>query len=145
MGGHLFVVQGDVLALACDAILVPSGTGVTADGALRPGHVTAHWTIVLDSAIEDGFLVDPPDAQRPVVLVASGDGIRHPALWAGFTGDQGDEPLEFFVRAVAAFVREAGAQGRATASATRPLMSPRPLIALPLVGSGAGGRGRDKG
>lgn len=28
MSGHLFVVHGDLLGVACDAMLIPSGTGI---------------------------------------------------------------------------------------------------------------------
>lgn len=146
MGGHLFVVQGDLLHVACDAILIPSGTHPDGDGHWAPGHVTAPWRDALGPALTGTYLIEPSDAGRPAVRVAEGRGITEPALWAGFTGDRGDEPLAFFVRALDAFVREAGAHARESMSKVgRPLMSARPLVGLPLVGSGEGGRARDKG
>jgi len=147
VSGHLFIVHGDVLGVACDAVLIPSGTGVDATGRTRPGHVTGGWTSILGSALEDGFLSEAPDTTRRVTLVVEGGGIVKPALWAGFTGDRGDEGLGFFQRTVSAFAHEAGAHARAhrTSRDARPLMSARPLLALPLIGSGAGGRAGDKG
>jgi hypothetical protein len=145
MGGHLFVVHGDVLKLACDAILIPSGTSTDITGSLRPGHVTPHWSEALGTAVEGTFLMDAPDGRRPVVRVSANNGIRDPTLWAGFTGDRADESPAFFARAVTAFVREAGQCARETPAAPRPLMSSKPLVALPLIGSGAGGRKGDKG
>lgn len=141
MAGHLFIVRGDILTLACDAVLVPTGM---ADG--RAGFAMAPFRQALGSAVRDGFLTDPPDAEHRVVLVRDADTIRNPAVWAGFTGDRGDEPVQWFAEAIRAFVFEAGRAARTHAdAAVRPLGSPRPLIAVPLVGSGAGGMQYDKG
>lgn len=109
MSGHLFVVHGDLLSIACDALLIPSGTNRDDAGAVRSGHVTPAWLGELDEAVRDGFLVDAPDAQRPAGTVVARNGIRRPAVWAGFTGDRGDESLEFYTRVVDAFISKAGA------------------------------------
>jgi hypothetical protein len=78
--------------------------------------------------------------------VVEHDTIRRPAVWAGFTGDRGDEPLEFYTRVVDAFIREAGAHARRfSGSGSRPLGSETPVVALPLIGSGEGGRRHDRG
>jgi len=146
MSGHLFVVRGDVLGVACDAVLVPSGTALDDHGAVRPGFVTEVWRAELGETVSEGFLVDPPDAKRPVVRIIEPDGIGRPAVWAGFSGDRGDEPLEFYTRVVEAYINEAGAHARARGgSPQRPLMSERPLLAMPLIGSGAGGQSDDIG
>jgi len=146
MSGHLFVVHGDLLGVACDAIVVPSGSGVDQARSVRAGHVTSAWVGELGPAVQDGFLDDAPDASRPVVRVVDGDGIRRSAVWAGFSGDRGDEPLEFYTRVVDAFIAQAGAHARADSESTpRPLMSQRPLVAMPLIGSGEGGRRDDRG
>lgn len=146
MSGHLFVVQGDLLGVACDALLIPSGTALNDAGVIRPGHVTATWRAELGAALVGDFLADAPDATRPVVRVAAAHGIRRPALWAGFTGDRGDESLDFYTRVVEVFVREAGQDARrSSSSGARPLMSPRPVVALPLIGGGEGGRRSDRG
>lgn len=146
MSGHLFVVHGDLLGVACDAILVPSGSGVDQAGSVRAGHATSAWVGELGPAVQDSFLDDAPDASRPVVRVIDRDGIRRPAVWAGFSGDQGDESLAFYTRVVDAFIAHAGAHARADSeSGPRPLMSQRPLVAMPLVGSGEGGRRDDRG
>lgn len=146
MSGHLFVVRGDLLGVACDAILIPSGTGIDEGGTLRAGHVTTAWLGELGAAVQGGFLLDAPDAERPVTRALDADGIRRPAIWAGFSGDQDDEPLGFYTRVVDAFIGEAGEHARTHASAgPRPLMSDRPLVAMPLIGSGEGGRREDRG
>lgn len=146
MTGHLFVVQGDLLGVACDAVLIPSGTGADGAGVTRPGRVTSGWLADLGGAVQNGFLVDAPDAERPVVMVVEPDDIRRPAVWAGFTGDRGDEPLDFHTRVVDGFIRGAGAHARVSScSGSRPLMSERPVVALPLIGGGEGGRRDDRG
>src|SRR4051812_30852839 len=109
MSGHLFVVHGDLLGVACDAILVPSGTGVDQAGTVRPGRVTPAWVGELGTAVQGGFLLKAPEAECPVTQVRGADGIRRPAVWAGFSGDQHDEPLDFYTRVVDAFIGEAGA------------------------------------
>ena len=139
VSGHLFVVHGDLLGIACDAVLVPSGSQYDGAGDRRMGHVRPAWHGVLRDAVHDGFLLDAPDRERSVIWVFESDGIRRPAVWAGFTGDRPDEPLEFYTRVVDAFVQEAGRHARVSSShGARPLMSERPLLGLPLVGGGAG-------
>lgn len=146
MSGHLFIVRGDLLGVACDGFLVPSGTGIDDAGTVRAGRITEAWVDELGSAARGGFLVNAPDSERVVTRVVDGDGIKRPAVWAGFTGDEGDEPLGFYTRVVDAFVREAGQHARAgAAEGPRPLMSKRPLLAMPLIGSGEGGRRDDRG
>jgi hypothetical protein len=76
MRGHLFVVHGDLLGLACDALLIPSGTAPDAGGSVRAGHVTAAWRTELGDALEGEFLTRAPDREQPVVLVPRGR--RHP-------------------------------------------------------------------
>ena len=39
MAGHLFLVRGDLRNLACDAVLVPAGTGA----GWRHGEIRRHW------------------------------------------------------------------------------------------------------
>jgi SIR2-like domain len=139
--GHLFIVRGDLLLLACDAILVPSGSE---NG--RPGFVTEHWQAELRSELRDGFLHEAPDAARRVIPIRAGKTIRDPGVWAGFTGDAGNESVDWYAAAASEFVRLAAAEARGTTdSSLRPLDSSNPLLALPLVGSGEGGMQADKG
>jgi ADP-ribosylglycohydrolase len=145
LSGHLFIVQGDLLGVACDAILIPSGT-TDGPGGLRYGHVLEQWQAEVSAEVDGAFLRDAPDAGSPVVKIRDGEGLQRPAVWAGLTGGRGDEDLAFYTRAVDGFIREAGAHARDTASSgSRPLMSARPLLALPLIGGGEGGRRGDRG
>jgi len=141
MAGHLFIVRGNLLDLACDALLVPSGS----EGGC-PGFVTEHWRAELGSLAVDGILERAPDQSDRVVLVRERDTIKRPALWAGFTGHKGDEPVEWYAEAVDEFVRAAAPAARLrTGAEPRSLADDRPLLAVPLIGSGAGGMQADKG
>lgn len=147
VAGHLFITHGDVLGMACDAVLVPSGTMPDETGTLRFGFVTEGWRHSLGSALDGPFLRDPPDFKHRAVEVASGSGIQQPSVWAALAGDRGDEELGFFIAALEAFVDAAGASAwRQLHNGTpRPLRANRPLLALPLIGSGDGGARYDKG
>lgn len=120
MSGHLFVVHGDLSGRCMNAILVPSGSGVDEAGSVRAGHVTSAWVGELGAAVQDGFLDDAPDASRPVVRAIDSDGIRRPAVWAGFSGDQGDEPLAFNTRVVERSSRRRGSRTRRRRGGTTP-------------------------
>ncbi|QYG95203.1 SIR2 family protein [Iamia sp. SCSIO 61187] len=65
-----------------------------------------------------------------------------PGIWLGHTGEEGHEPVEWFVTAIERFIRAAGSARR---PGPRPLADDRPLLGVPLVGIGRGGRAGDKG
>jgi hypothetical protein len=139
MAGHLFIVRGDLTRLACDAILIPSGLSQG-----RTGHVRRQqWTQLLgDRATGDGFVTDPPSEQHRVVLARDGSGIDSPAIWVGHAGAAGQAP-EWYAAAIEAFLVSAAEPGRRTGK--RPLADARPLVAFPLVGTGAGGASDRRG
>jgi hypothetical protein len=136
MSGHLFVTRGDLTQLACDAILVPSGNH---NG--RTGHLTGNWSTL--GLLRNGSLyVQPaPDNDKRAVLVRPADRVR-PAVWVGHTGDAGPLDAAWYVQAVIEFIRAAATVQTTNA---RPLADPRPVLAVPLIGTGAGGIGRHKG
>ena len=134
----MFVTRGSLTSLACDAILVPSGTR---NG--RFGDVSGGWSVPLPRD-DAGYVVPAPDRERRVVEVVSGEGGRDPAVWVGHTGDTGEEPAKWYGAALAQFVREA-APRVAASDVGRPLGDPRPLLGVPLVGTGEGGMAHRKG
>jgi hypothetical protein len=128
MNGHVFVLRGDLTTFACDAVLVPTDA--------RWNVVAAHWAGLLPSdRLSD---VSRRGWARIRVDDSSGE-------WA-------DMPVDPHGRHVRLIIT-AGAQGNAARvadtvlSAVRdlaPRLSPRkgrvrPLVALPLVGTGDGG------
>lgn len=102
-----------MLGLACDALLVRSGT----DGG-RLGFVTERWRRELGDLAVDGFLERVPGESDRVVLIREGDTIKQLALWAGFTGDRGDEPVEWYAKRTSS--RTAMTQGRQLLSMALP-------------------------
>lgn len=139
LSGHLFITRGSLTRLACDAILVPSGTH---DG--RFGHVTHHWAKLPLPRDSHGFVTPAPDGERRVVEVPTLDGSSWPALWVGHTGETGDEPPEWYAEALGQFIREA-ADRPPERREVAPVGDDRPLLALPLIGTGKGGMAHRKG
>lgn len=139
MSGHLFVVRGDVTHLACDAILIPSG--LAGD---RPGYVSrAVWRDVLGDLVDsDDFVRPAPDEQTRVREVRPANGIQRPALWVGHTGKSNADPT-WYAAAVEQFIR--GCSACHEAGGPRPLDDRRPLLGIPLVGTGDGGARNRRG
>jgi hypothetical protein len=127
--GHLFVIDGDLTLLDCDAVLVPT------DQALQ---VEAPWAPMLgmDAA-----------GRLPHRLFPVGDRVMRwdgqakatrPIIWLGDIGTFGPS-ARWFVDGLEEFVEEAG---RALRNAGGTAV---PRLAVPVVGTGRGGSGRDKG
>ena len=128
--GHLFVARGDLRELACDALLVPT------DDALE---ISEAW----DDLVPRVPAPEPPWPDEPWCL---DEGVRLPTaprVWlaatAGLQRDSRDPAaieaaLEVLLDRVGRFVEVAGATAGAEGSERS-----RPLLALPVVGTGAGG------
>lgn len=143
MGGHVFVTMSDLTRVACDAWLLP------VDGI---GHVTGAWRRRVPDEVrfDDRWcLRDLPDPW-PRSAVAEvhhwyrerrvdGHGVeRHNQAWAANIGSF-DADIGRYLEGTRRFVTEAA---RATAPA---FGRDRPLLAVPLVGTGAGGGARRAG
>lgn len=133
--GHLFVVRANLLGLDCDAWLLPTddefqveapwlaSVGLTQPGRL-PGY---HWTTRARAQIWQ-----PPR-----------EGDQHPVIVMGRVGMAPGTPAEVCVQRAAqvatAFVA-AGAKALRRSSRHR-----RPRLAMPLIGTGAGGLANSPG
>ncbi|MCC6630130.1 MAG: SIR2 family protein [Chloroflexi bacterium] len=143
MAGHVFIARGDLLRLHCDAWLVPCDAGL---------HVTGGFRASLPPAARDHLeRLRRGEAPRP-----SGWG-RHGARVAPLDGGTGSPPeprsylvnvgggsaagVEWFCDGARQFVR-AVAEERPMAPLTG---RPKPLAALPLIGTGRGGGRAIKG
>lgn len=124
--GHVFAVHGDLTRLACDAIVLPCDVDryVTASWApiLPPGlskHPYADWLQLPDDLVSAGphLVIDDSRSPRIHAVVTAGDALDLGGLVAR---------VREAVTYAAQSLREH--QGRA-----------RPLVALPLVGTGEGG------
>lgn len=135
--GHLFVIDGDLTKLKCDALLVPTDVGF---------NVTRIWTTILGlppgrNARLDG-LHQPAGwgkGARVVQFKALDAHLGSPTVWLGDIGAQ-TEDENWYADGAVQFVE----------SATRALYEQwqapvPPRVALNVVGAGAGGATTDKG
>lgn len=127
MGGHLFIVNGDLTKLACDAILVP--TDVT-------GRVESPWRSVLD----DREYVDVDWSENLAKLYSAVPG--QPQIWLGRVGRPG-KGSDF--GSYAPTVEEFITQATAGLDGPRIYPSPKFRLAVNVVGSGRGGGEQKKG
>jgi len=130
MAGHLFVVNGDLTKIACDAILIPTDPAFT---------ITSSWRALLT------------DRTRPKRW-ASGNVLpldqvqQEPWIWLGNIGQPGDDSdFEVFEPTVREFVEKASLAVRSVDESDRIYPWPKRRIALNVVGSGYGGGSRKKG
>lgn len=127
MPGHLFVAHGDLTRLACDAVVVPC------DG---DGNVTGAWAELLPDGLPPGdgpgWLRIGTPGRSGLVEVGEHDGRRVLALDTHSGLPSPEQLAERTWDALAEAGAGLGARdGRAV-----------PLVALPLVGTGAGGLSR---
>jgi hypothetical protein len=130
--GHIFVVRSDLTQLACDALLVPT------DEALS---VSQAWqTLVGDVPEPHG---DWPD--RTLLHSGGDEHVRARQVWLvatselpgrGSTSAQIESALQLMLERVETFVATAASTVRAAGGSVE---RARPLLALPIVGTGEGG------
>jgi hypothetical protein len=128
MNGHVFVLRGDLTTFSCDAVLVPTD--------VRWNVVAANWGDLLP-------------ADRLSAVSKHGwsriEGVDEPAPWADMPPDRHGRQVRLLVTAGAR--GDAGVVAQAVTAAVRDLAPHlgartgrvRPLVALPLVGTGDGG------
>lgn len=140
MRGHLFVTQGHLEDLRCDAMLIPSGIGFGG----RLGHVAREewWPLIPAEFRDADGMVTPAPTETGRVVRLPIDTADTTGVWIGHSGQYG-QTAEWYAKTARAFVREASARGSTLTE--RPLVDERPLLALPLVASGLGGAGDFKG
>ncbi len=136
VAGHLFVVQGDLTRLACDAWLLPC------DRTLRIS--SSSWlrdnSRLATSGAELRLKVDPPPGWGDEVRAfcpAEGRAEDSPRLWLVDSGGGTASSLDWYLKGVEQFL--AGATNDLAETGAR-LQRSRPLLALPLVGAGEGGQ-----
>ena len=148
MSGHLFLVQGDLRRFACDAWLLPT------DAAL---WVTETWWDGLEGPLRAAGarrVTDRPERWEPALTgnarVRALDGAAGPRPYLTATGAGGAGPdwyLEGARQFVIAAVEELREPGTSTWKPHRRFLAQRerPLLALPMVGTGQGGAWRQAG
>ena len=125
MGGHLFIINGDLTKVASDALLIPTDTGL---------NVERHWKKFLESRRYS----TPESWGLGDVFLAAAD--RAPHVWLGNIGQSNSSSgFTAFAPTVEAFVEEAKAGLEKVKDADRICGWPKRRLAVNVVGSGAGG------
>lgn len=129
MSGHLFIINGDLNKIACDAVLLPTDNEFT---------IESKW----DGLIED-YRGEIPDAWDGRHVIPLSQRHRKPRVWLGNVGQYGEQTeFSVFAPVVEEFVVNARA-ATDTRSRERIYDWPLPRLAMNVVGSGKGG-GRGK-
>ena len=129
VGGHLFIINGDLTKVACDALLVPT------DNNFR---VEAPWR-----ALVRGHKIPEKWGSKRVIALPASD--KEPQVWLGNVGQLGDgSDFSVFAPTVESFVVQAADKLR-SAKHKRIYDWPKPRLALNVVGSGLGGGSAKKG
>lgn len=131
MSGHVFLVHGDLTKLSCDAWLVPSGN------TPKPGSIWSH--AVADTA-PPGIPLHWTECKGRVIRwepLKPGD----PRPWVVCTINYSKSDAATFVEPAIEFLRVATAELGPRAHNGRAC----PLLALPVIGAGAGGGAQKAG
>ena len=144
MAGHVFITQGDLTRLACDAWLLPT------DQNLR---VEASWLTSAPAAVRAALegrtlsVETPPRwgnmGVRAFRLTLWPSGPREPQPWLVNVGASSGTDPRWYAKGVREFLQAAGEHLHQLPS--QPLQRATPLVALPLVGTGRGGAADMKG
>ncbi|MDR7288658.1 MULTISPECIES: SIR2 family NAD-dependent protein deacylase [Mycolicibacterium] len=130
MSGHLFIINGDLNKIACDAVLLPTDDSFTIEPRWN-GLINAHRDEVPSRW----------DGQKVIPL-----SLRHknPRVWLGNVGQYGEQSeFSAFAPIIEEFVERAATEARSTPKPDRIYEWPLPRLAVNVVGSGKGG-GRGK-
>ena len=133
--GHVFVARGDLRELACDELLVPT------DDEL---HISEAWHEIVPSLPAPG----PSWPEEPWCLETAGRLPAAPRVWLAATAQLQAESrdnsaienaLEVLLERVDRFVEVAADSTRADSTRAENSDRARPLLGLPVVGTGHGG------
>lgn len=134
-GGHLFIINGDLTQLACDAILVPTDDNFWIEPYWR--DVVPHEKLPLQWGTES--VISLPAAFH--TDFADKDKV---AVWLGNIGVAGDQSgFDSYESTIREYI--AAAKSAVIAGSGRLYGWPKPRLALPVVGSRAGGGNARRG
>lgn len=142
MSGHVFVLQGDLRRIAVDAWLLPSSEHLSITSTWLEGASDAIRSRVGPNRRLDADVPDEWAADGIRVMRVEGwwdDDVPH--TWLANVTEPG-APIGWYLEAVDQFVDRAA---RELAGRTPCHGRDRPLLALPVVGTGGGGAARQRG
>jgi len=126
MKSHVFVLHGDLTRLACDAWLVPTDRAMTIERPWQAALGTTERRYPASFAAgRRTLVVDEPRPHRGLPILTDVGGVA-------------SRDIDWYVEGVREFLAVA-------AAAPERLERPRRLVALPLVGTGQGGKAREAG
>jgi hypothetical protein len=141
MGGHLFIINGDLTKVACDAILIPTDDRLS---------VTPHWKPFLKKA--GHWKQIRKLKKKPAASWGDSNMIplkrqpKHPQIWLGKIGKDGDtSDFEAFSPDIEDFVRTALGLHQKSRKKLRLYNWDKPRLALPIIGTDHGGGAEKKG
>jgi hypothetical protein len=156
--GHVFVLRGDILRLACDAWMLSADESLFVDeswlrgpadalAASDPRLAVRAWF----APVPGGWVADPGRFDVPKRWNRAGRRVARFAEWPAEAprpylanvGGGRTTPPEWYLDAVDEFVATARADLGGTASRSR-VPRAKPLLAVPAVGTGHGGGARRK-
>ncbi|MEN9504856.1 MAG: hypothetical protein RI958_782, partial [Actinomycetota bacterium] len=131
--GHVYVTNGDVTRIACDAWLLPTA---------RDFWVTAAFCHAVGLRRE-GPVPDAPYSWQGqgVLHLDHLNGPDRPDLWLGDVGRHSGSDLAHYARRAKEFIERASARVRTE----QPNLDRAPLLALPVIGTGDGGQRSRRG
>ncbi|KHO22990.1 SIR2 family NAD-dependent protein deacylase [Mycolicibacterium setense] len=132
MSGHLFIINGDLTKVACDAVLLPTDGGSKIEPAWQ--------SLVKDRQNE----IPKSWGDERVRQLTARDG--EPQVWLGNVGHAGDtSDFSTFEPTVREFVLRASEALQSDNKTKRIYEWPKKRLAVNVVGSGRGGGSRKKG
>lgn len=137
--GHVFIMRGDLLSLDCDAY------GVSSDSS--SSKPSSAWKTQLHDHHVDDVAAEMVDKSRGVHRLHRKE-KTYPAGYVVPIAGHHESGVEWFTKAIEVFLRCAFRDvqsGVSSAHAGNIFKRPLPRIALPLLGSGGGGFGKEQG
>lgn len=130
MGGHLFIINGDLTRMACDALLIPT------DGVM---NITGAWQELLSG-------VQIPHRWGSETVIEVHAAPNEPRIWLGRAGLAGST-AEFasFGPVIEEFVGQAVKRLAFVPDSERIYPWPKPRLAVNMLGTGEGGGSDKKG
>lgn len=134
MTAHIFIVHGDIRQLACDAWLMPCGPEFKPSRRTWYPSAPRSWAPQARCCDGPDFIRRlanwPPEPERDAAL---------PEPWlVNVVGGQ-ERSISWFVERATSWVRSCAASIRSGQAELRLRQRDRPLLALPLIGTGGGG------